>query len=176
MAKQRQNEGVDLSESSVYGHEENNEAPAAGNDIATESLLDRLEDITGGAGEDPGLYEGELGQRVDELDASTEEEVDALKVNLLQDDALPDLRDGSGRVVDDVAEERIAEYTEVGPMQPNMGGQALEPGRDDTSAELRSHHPNTEVARSEDIVEGNIEDEPRDEMVQDRKADGGPGA
>lgn len=175
MAK-RQHEGVDLSESSVYGHDENNEAPAAGNDVATESLLERLENITGGAGEDPALYEGDLAQEVDSLDASTEEEVDALKVNLLQDDSMPDNEDGSGRVVDDVAEERIAEYTEVGPMQPSMGARALDPGRDDTSAQLRRHHTNTEVARSEDVLEGNIEDEPRDEMVSDRKADAGPGA
>ena len=109
---------------------------------------------------------------MDELDASTEEEIDALEVNLTQEDEIASTRDGSGRVIDDVAEEELARFTEVGPMQTDQGVVPVAPGRDDTSAVLRRHHPNTEIARSEDIVEGNL-DEPRDEEVVERKVDEG---
>ncbi len=166
------NPNVNLDESSVYGAEDS--ASVAPDDVATEATLDRLEEITGGA-DDPDLYEEDLEQQVDELEAGTEEEVDALKVNLLQDDALPDSRDGSGLVSDDVAEEELARFTEVGPMQDIQGAATVAPGRDDTSAILRSHHPNSEIARSEDVVEGNL-DEPRDEEVVDRKVDEGTAA
>ena len=111
----------------------------------------------------------------DELDASTEEQIDALTVNLYQDDDRPDARDGSGRVVDEVAEERLAEITEVGPMLDGEGAESLDPGRDDTSAVLAEHHPNTEIARSEAVIEGNL-DETRDEIRVDSKVDEGTGS
>src|ERR1700679_865084 len=48
---------VDLSESSVYGKDEDNIASAAAGDAASEADLDRLEAITGGADE-PVVLEG----------------------------------------------------------------------------------------------------------------------
>jgi len=74
-----------------------------------------------------------MAQQFDELEASTEEELDALQVNLNQDDDPYGGQDGSGRVSDDVAEEQIAAYTEVGPMAEDRGGISVVPGREDTS-------------------------------------------
>ncbi|HZP05301.1 MAG TPA: hypothetical protein VFB43_10400 [Terracidiphilus sp.] len=113
-----------------------------------------------------------LVQQMRKLDATSEEEVDALRVNFAQDGEPFDPRDGSGEVVDDLAEEKIAEFTEVGPLQGDYGAVSLVPGRDDTSRTLRKHHWNTEIARAEDVVEGNL-DEPRDEEVIERKVDEG---
>lgn len=177
MAKKNDNttaqNDVDLSESSVYGGGAQDLSGVAPDDIATEATLQRLEAIAGGADEDdPGIYEGRLGRQLDELAATTEEEVDALRINLEQDDAPPNTRDGTGRVVDDVAEEELARFTEVGPMQPDQGVVTVEPGRDDTSETLRAHHPNTDVARAQDVVEGNL-DEPMNEQVMERKVDEG---
>lgn len=160
--------GVDLSESSVYG-----DAATPSDDVATETDLDRLEAITGGA-EEPELYEGSLAEEMDELDASTEEEVDALKVNLLQDDDPIAGQDGTGRVIDGVAEEQLARFTETGPLQPNLGAIPVEPGRDDTSARLRRNQPKT--ARSGHNVEEANLDEPRDEENSEPKADEGSAA
>ncbi len=176
---------VDLSESLVYGKGE--AAPAYANtlsggaDIADTATIDRLDAITGGSDLDDEPLTladeaaGQVGatqQQLDQADAETAEEIDALEVNLYQDDEIPNARDGSGRIVDDTAEERLAEVTEVGPMLNGEGAEALTPGRDDTSAVIREHHPNTEIARSEAVVEGNL-DETRDERVEDRKVDEG---
>jgi hypothetical protein len=171
MANQSKGTQVNLNESSVYGND--NSAPNSNrsDDFATDTAIDRLEMITGGADE-PTIAEGELGQKFDELGASTEEELDALKVNLLQEDERPNSRDGSGLIVDDAAEERIARFTESDPMQSDLGAISVEPGRDDTSAILRRHHPNTAIASSESVVEGNL-DEPMDETVDERKVDEG---
>ena len=178
MAKQKEsngtkNTGVDLSESSIYGKNADQDS-GAGDDAATDATLNRLETLTGGADE-PVMADGRLGQQLDELDASTEEELDALRVNLMQDDAVANARDGSGRVTDDIAEERIAKLTEVGPLQPGLGAEALAPGSDDTSAVLRRHHSNTAIADSQAVVEGNL-DQPMDEAVEDRKVDEGAAA
>ena len=78
-------------------------------------------------------------------------------------------------MADDVAEERLAEVTEVGPMIEDEGAVALTPGRDDTSAVLDAHRPNFDIARSETVVEGNL-DEARDERKVDAKVDEGTGA
>ena len=100
------------------------------------------------------------------------EEVDALEVNLLQADERPNTRDGSGLIVDETAEQRIARFTEADPMQSDLGAESVEPAGDDTSDVLRRHHPNTSIARSDAVVEGNL-DEPNDETVTERKADEG---
>jgi hypothetical protein len=169
---------VDLSESSVWGHAEedgaNTNNVTADGDTAREAAIDRLEAISGGA-DDPLIAEGELGEQFDELDASTEEEVDALKVNLLQDNPLPHARDGSGYIVDDIAEERISRLTETGPFQDGQGTISVAPGNDDTSATLRRHRPNTEGSHTDAIVEGNV-DAPQDEIKSDAMADEGTGA
>jgi N utilization substance protein A len=105
-------------------------------------------------------------------DAQAEEEVDALKQDLTQAGEEPPSEDGSGTISDEVAEERVAEVTEVGPALADEGADALVPGREDTSAELAEHHPNTEIARAEAVVEGNVE-EPKEEQTGERKADEG---
>lgn len=109
------------------------------------------------------------------LDASTDEEVDALRVGFFQEDEHADARDGSGRVVDELAEAKVAKFTEVGPRSDDRGAESLEPGRDDTSNTLRRHHPNTSIARAEDMVEGNL-DEPLEETRVERKVDEGTAA
>jgi N utilization substance protein A len=106
--------------------------------------------------------------------ASSEEEVDALKLDLTQEGEEPASEDGSGRVVDEVAEERIAEVTEVGPALDAEGAESLVPGRDDTSAVLAEHETNPEVARDEAVVEGNVE-EVREEELGEKKVDEGTG-
>lgn len=168
-------QAVDLSESSVYGKDAEAEMDRiAPEDIATTATIDRLEEMTGGDEEDltslPAT--GRVGRAIDALDASTEEEIDALKLDLTQEDERPNARDGSGRIVDDVAEERLAEFTEVGRDLDDEGAESLLPGLDDTSQVLREHHPNTEFGRADAIVEGNF-DESRDEQLEERKVDEG---
>ena len=152
-------------------------AGARPEDVATEPTIERLEAIAGGADEDdPRLFaDRDLSRKMSELDATTEEEVDALRVDLVQDGGESHTTDSSGRVVDDAAEEEISRFTEVGPMQPDQGVVSVEPGREDTSGVLRRHHPNTAVARAQDVVEGNL-DEPRDEEIGERKVDEGTAA
>jgi hypothetical protein len=152
--------------------------PPAGtpDDIATEATLERLEAIAGGADEDdPRLLDSNVGPKFDALQAETEEEVDALRVNLVQDGGTSYGTDTSGKIVDDTAEEELARFTEVGPMQPDQGVVTVEPGRDDTSRVIRRHHPNTTIARAEAVVEGNL-DEPRNEEIMERKVDEGTAA
>jgi N utilization substance protein A len=179
---------VDLSESSVYGKDE--AAPAARTgDLADEAKIDRLEEMGGGslsvveapdeATEDTDdvaalSRDPELQRLSDQADAESEEEIDALQLGLTQEDERPDTRDGSGRITDEVAEERLAELTEVGPLLDEEGAESLTPGRGDTSAVLAEHHPSTEIARAETVVEGNY-DEPRDEIRKDVKVDEGVG-
>lgn len=171
MAKRPKGTQVDLNESSVYGNDNSDSTSNRSDDFATDTAIDRLEVITGGADE-PAIAEGELGQKFDELDASTEEELDALEVNLLQEDERPNARDGSGLIVDDAAEERIARFTESDPMQSKLGAISVEPGRDDTSGILRKHYSDASIANSDAVVESNL-DEPMDETVDESKADEG---
>lgn len=139
-------------------------------DTADAATIERLSAIAGGADEDdPRMFQTEdLSEEIDKLDAETEEEIDALRLDLVQDGGESHTTDTSGRIVDDVAEEELARFTEVGPMQADQGVADVEPGRDDTSRILRRHHDNTEVARAQDMAESNL-DEPRDEEVMDRK-------
>ncbi len=177
MAKHSQQKQPDKTRRSSTPHQ--NQQPRHSlppDEIATEATIERLEAISGGADEDdPRLLDRSLGKQFDQLQATTEEEIDALRVDLVQDDAPSGTRNGTGRIIDDVAEEEIARFTEVGPMQSDQGAVTVEPGREDTSRVLRRHHPNTEVARAQDVVEGNL-DEPRDEEVTDRKVDEGTAA
>jgi hypothetical protein len=155
---------VDLSESSVHG---GGQTELDSGDVATEDQIDRLEALTGGADEEPPVFEGKLGRQFDALDASTEEELDALKVDLVQEGNPFSARDGSGRVADEVAEEQIAAFTEVGPLVDDRGGQSVTPGREDTSAALRRRRPHSKAGDDSDaIVEGNI-DPPLDEELEE---------
>ncbi|HTV82580.1 MAG TPA: transcription termination factor NusA [Acidobacteriaceae bacterium] len=107
--------------------------------------------------------------------ASSEEEADALTHGLTPAGEEPASPDGSERVADEMAEERIAEITEVGPALETEGAESLVPGREDTSAVLAEHETNPEVARDEAVVEGNVE-EVREEEVDEKKVDEGTGA
>lgn len=152
-------------------------APPTTPDVADGPTLERLEAIAGGADEDDPrlLLDRDLSREANKLDAETEEQVDALRIDLVQDGGESRTTDGTGRVVDDTAEEEVARFTEAGPMQSDQGAASVEPGRDDTSRVLRRHHPNTGIARSQDVVEGNL-DEPRDEKIAERKVDEGTAA
>lgn len=134
--------------------------------------VERVEVLASGAERNDDIDDDDLGEKLSELAATTEEEVDALRINLLQDDYPHSTRDSSGRIVDDTAEERLARFTESDPMQGDIGVVSVEPGRDDTSRILRRHHPNTTIAGSDAIVEGNL-DEPMDETIMERKVDEG---
>jgi hypothetical protein len=137
-----------------------------------DSTLERVELLAASAADREDMEADGLGERLNELAATSEEEVDALKINLLQEDEHPSARDGSGLIVDDAAEERIARFTEADPMQSNLGALSVEPGRDDTSSILRRHNLNSTIARSDTVVESNL-DEPMDETVNERKVDEG---
>ncbi|MFC5865467.1 hypothetical protein ACFPT7_24390 [Acidicapsa dinghuensis] len=159
---------VDLSESSVYGNEPEPTPARGADDIATEASINRLEETVRGGEkerEESRLYQGRTGRDADKLDASTDEEIDALELDLYQTDSRSNTLDGSGRIVDDVAEERLAEFTEVGPDLDDEGAESVEPGNEDTSETLRRHHPNFDIASSDAVVEGNLEpgEEPGDE-------------
>ena len=173
MAKQR---GKRQQESdNKHNHPEQKLKPPQ-QDTVDAATIDRLEAIAGGAEEDDSevFLDPHLSREIDKLDATTEEEIDALRVDLVQDGGESHTEDTSGLIVDDVAEEEIARFTETGPMQKDQGVVSVAPGREDTSRRLRRHHPNT-VARSQDVVEGNL-DEPRDEEVGERKVDEGTAA
>lgn len=140
----------------------------------SESNVDRLE-VVGGDAEQPPVLRGNLAREQAAYNASIEEEIDALRVDLTQDTRGRDTRDGTGRIVDDVAAERMAGLTESGPELEDKGVVSAVPGRDNTSSVLRQHHPNTGVARAQDVVEGNVE-EPRDEARIERNVDEGTAA
>ncbi len=107
--------------------------------------------------------------------ASTDEEIDALRQDLTQSEEEPRSEDGSGLIADEVAEERLAEVTEVGPLLDSEGAEPLVPGREDTSAILAEHETNPAIARDEAVVEGNVE-EVREEELGEKKVDEGSGA
>jgi N utilization substance protein A len=69
-------------------------------------------------------------------EASLAEEEDALRLDLTQEGEEPAAEDGSGIVSDDVAEEQLAEITEVGRDLDTEGAKAVAPGREDTSKKL----------------------------------------
>ncbi len=164
MAEKPRKDEVDLKESSIYGRDDQEPAADQG-DTATEEQVDRLEAITGGA-DDPPIFEGELGREMDELDAETDEEIDALEVDLLQEDEMANPGDGSGRIVDDVSEEDLARFTEVGPDAFDRGAISVVPGRENTSRTLSRHYRDVENAEEDAIVEDNL-DEPIDQTRLD---------
>lgn len=141
-------------------------------DLGTDSTIEQVEVLAAGAQRNGNIEEERLGEMLNELAVTTEEELDALRINLLQEEERPNPREGSGKIVDDSAEERVARFTEADPMQGNIGAISVEPGRDNTSAVLREHHPDSSIARSDAVVEGNL-DEPMDETLTERKVDEG---
>jgi transcription termination/antitermination protein NusA len=123
-----------------------------GDDVVEANVLGR-DDVVTGAGEDnerapnrADLEALEADAALDEerakADAELGEELDALRV----DDADgtnedPDTRDGSGRVVDEIARERMEELTESGREVGEVGVLPQDAGNDDTSARLRRQNP-----------------------------------
>jgi transcription termination/antitermination protein NusA len=105
-------------------------------------------------------------------DAQVEEELDALTLDQEGERETPDTEDGSGRISDDIARIRMEELTESGADLDDVGGVSESPGREDTSATLASHVPNYEIARSETVDEGSVE-EVSQESRQDSKVDEG---
>ncbi len=85
-------------------------------------------------------------------DASLAEEEDALRLDLTQEDDGPS-RDGSGLIRDDVAEEELAEITEVGPDLDTEGGESVDPGQQDTSERLRENEVDEDIAESSEFHE-----------------------
>ena len=106
-------------------------------DAGADSTLEQVEILAAGAEENDDIEEEGLGEKLAELAVTSEEEVDALRINLLQEDERPNARDGSGLVVDDVAEESRAQFTEADPMQDDLGAVSVEPGDDNINAVLK---------------------------------------
>jgi N utilization substance protein A len=123
-----------------------------GDDLVEAAVLDR-EDVVTGTGEDneraPSRADIEaleadatLDEERAKSDAELGEELDALRVD--DEDGGnedPDNRDSSGRVVDEIARERIEELTESGRDAGEVGVLPQDAGRDDTSARLRRQNP-----------------------------------
>src|SRR6202522_3356295 len=105
-------------------------------------------------------------------DAQVAEEIDALTLDQEGEREAPDEVDGSGRISDDVARMRLEELPESRADFGDIGGVSETPGREDTSEILASHVPNYEIARSETVDEGNVE-EASQETRQDAKVDEG---
>lgn len=55
-------------------------------DLSEDSILEQVETLAAGAGASDDIDEGGLGEKLAELAVTTEEEVDALRINLLQDE------------------------------------------------------------------------------------------
>ena len=105
-------------------------------------------------------------------DAQVNEEIDALTLDQEGEREAPDDRDGSGRISDDIARERMEELTESGPDIGEIGVISETPGREDTSEILARHNPDYDNARSEAVDDGNVE-EVSQETRQDAKVDEG---
>ena len=89
---------------------------------------------------------------------SAEEEEAALRLNLGEGaaegsgddgDVVPDTRDGSGTIVDDISAERMEKLTESGDDVGNFGVDVAEPGRDDTSEALLRRRPKSGLVDGE---------------------------
>ncbi len=104
--------------------------------------------------------QAEAGAEAAELkaeEASLDEEIEALDQDLTQSDEEPESADGTGVIRDDVAEETLAELTEVGPDLDEEGAEAVSPGNEDTSAILAEHETRPE-ADDDAVGEGNVEE------------------
>ncbi|MGI8772185.1 MAG: transcription termination factor NusA [Acidobacteriaceae bacterium] len=86
--------------------------------------------------------DAELNKQRSIADAQLGEEIDALAVDDSDEPRdIPDQRDGSGRIVDEVAYERMEELTESGKEVGDVGVLPQDAGRDDTSEKLRENNP-----------------------------------
>jgi transcription termination/antitermination protein NusA len=106
-------------------------------------------------------------------DAQVAEEIDALTLDEEGEREIPDTQDGSGLISDDVARMRLEEITESGPDLDDVGGVAEVPGREDTSETLARHVPNYEIARSETVDEGSVEEASQEARLDPKVDEGG---
>lgn len=177
MGKKLKKRRVRQKKSNVHGHGDKNRTSLGGDtpteETITRDIIKRLEALTGEV-DLPALFEGELGRKIDELDATTDEEVDALQVDLLQEREIAEPSRGSGKIADDLSEEDLARFTEVGPDASIRGAKSVVPSREDTSETLARHHLKIENVPEDAIVEGNL-DEPLDETRDDSEVDEGTG-
>jgi transcription termination/antitermination protein NusA len=101
-------------------------------------------------------------------EASLDEEIDALTQDLTQEGEDSVSRDGSGLIDDELAEERLAEITEVGADLDTEGGESLDPGLTDVSERLVEGQPHDlthgELADEDAVLSGNVE-EVKDESL-----------
>jgi N utilization substance protein A len=107
-------------------------------------------------------------------EASSEEEIEALEQDLTQSGEESPSADGSGLINDEVAEERLAEITEVGPSLDEEGAESLVPGREDVSERLVENETNPEMDGEDAVLEGNVE-EVKEEELGEKKVDEGAG-
>src|SRR5271156_3784001 len=121
---------------------------------------------------EPALAKGEEAVAAGAASDEAGDEVHSMTLDQEGEREAPDVEDGSGRISDDVARMRMEELTESGPDLDDIGGISATPGREDTSEILASHVPNYEIARSETVDEGNVE-EASQETRQDAKVDEG---
>jgi N utilization substance protein A len=95
-------------------------------------------------------------------EASLDEEIDALEQDLTQEGEQSASADGSGHIVDELAEERLAEVTEVGPALDSEGGESLVPGREDVSERIAEEKPHdlthSELTDEDAVLEGETEE------------------
>ncbi len=95
-------------------------------------------------------------------DASLDEEIDALEQDLTQEGEQSVSEEGSGRIVDELADERLAELTEVGPDLDGEGAESLVPGREDVSDRIAEEKPHdlmrSKLAEEGAVLEGNTEE------------------
>jgi transcription termination/antitermination protein NusA len=96
--------------------------------------------------------------------AQTEEGVDALRAGLTQEGESRESADGTGPITDGVAEEHVAELTEVGSELVDEGVEPLVPGHEDTSEVLAEHETQSEEVRDDAVVEGNVEEVAEEEL------------
>jgi transcription termination/antitermination protein NusA len=106
-------------------------------------------------------------------DAQVAEEIDALTLDEEGEREIPNTQDGSGLISDDVARMRLEEITESGPDLDDVGGVAEVPGREDTSETLARHVPNYEIARSETVDEGSVEEASQEARLDPKVDEGG---
>jgi N utilization substance protein A len=104
-------------------------------------------------------------------DAQVNEEIDALTLDQEGEREAPDTEDGSGRISDEIARDRMEELTESGPDLDGIGAESETPGRENTSEILARHNPDYDLARSETVDDGNVEQ--NNDTRQDAKVDEG---
>jgi transcription termination/antitermination protein NusA len=110
-------------------------------------------------------------------EASLDEEIDALTQDLTQEGEDNVSSEGSGHIADELAEERLAEITEVGPELETEGGESLEPGLQDVSERLAEDKPHGlehgKLVEEDAVLEGSVEEIKDEDRVEIESKEGG---